>query len=84
MTYKIIYFLISNHNEYKDKLQPYTIEILDKFIEKMDDEDEFTDKEHKIKYPNFKQFKINLIKLMIYNEKVKVVNVICDKVELPK
>ena len=86
--------LVDNHvenieismDEYKNKLQPKTIEVLDKFIEKMNNDDEFTDKEHKIKYPNYKQFKINLIKLMIYNESDKrtnIVNLICDKVDLP-
>ena len=75
-------------DEYKDKLQFKTIEILDKFIEKMNDEnEEFTDKTdamHNKIYPNFKSFKVNLIKLMIYNEtgrRTNVVNVICDKIE---
>jgi hypothetical protein len=85
--------LVDNHvdniemsmDEYKDILPPKTIEVLDKFLEKIyNDEDEFTDKEHKIKYPNFKQFKINNIKLMIYNEyesRTDVVTVICDKID---
>jgi hypothetical protein len=85
--------LVDNHfenieisiDEYKDKLQPKTVEVLDKFIEKMNnDMDEFIDNQHKKSYPNFKTFKVNLIKLMIYNEtdtRTNVVNVICDKIE---
>ena len=75
-------------DEYKDKLQPKTVEVLDKFIEKMNnDVDEFIDNQHKKSYPNFKTFKVNLIKLMIYNEtdtRTNVVNVICDKIEPPE
>ena len=85
--------LVDNHienieyslEEYKNKLQPKTIELLDKFIEKMNnDDDEFIDKEHRKKYPNYKSFSINKIKMMIYNESNKnVVSVICDKHEQP-
>ena len=74
-------------DEYKHKLQPKTIEVLEKFIEKMNnDEDEFIDQEHKLSYPNFKNFNNNKIKLMIYNEsdkKSNIVNVICEKNEKP-
>lgn len=87
--------LVDNHidnieysaEEYKEKLQKKTIEILDKFIEKMNnEEDEFVDKQHKKSYPNFKSYNINQIKLMIYNmsdKKTNVVNVICSKNEIP-
>ena len=90
----IIGEMVDNHfeniemsvDEYKDKLQPKTVEVLDKFIEKMnDDMEEFTDNMHKKIYPNYKSFKINIIKLLIYNEtdsRTNVVNVICDKIEL--
>ena len=83
--------LVDNHfehieysaEEYKHKLQPRTIEILNKFIDMMNKEDQsFTDKEHKIKYPNFKQFKVNMIKVIIYNEK-RVVNVLYDEINIP-
>jgi hypothetical protein len=41
-------------DEYKHKLQPKTIEVLEKFIDKMNnEEDEFIDQEHKLSYPNF-------------------------------
>ena len=85
--------LVDNHvenieystDEYRNKLPPKTIEVLDKFLEKIYNEDtEFIDKEHKIKYPNFKQFKVNIIKLMIYNEseiRTNVVNVMYDKID---
>ena len=83
--------LVDNHfenielsvEEYKDKLNSKTIEVLDKFIDKINDEDqEFTDKEHNKKYPNYKNFKVNQIKLMIYNESENmpnIVNVICER-----
>ena len=73
-------------DEYKEKLNENTIIVLDKFIDKMNDDEEFIDKEHHKIYPNFKSYKINQIKLMIYNEsdkKTNIVNVICDKNELP-
>ena len=85
--------LVDNHienieyslEEYKDKLQPKTVEVLDKFIDKMnEDDEEFIDKEHRKTYPNYKSFNINKIKMMIYNESNKnVVSVIYDKNELP-
>jgi hypothetical protein len=84
--------LVDNHfeniefsvEEYKDKLNSKTIEVLDKFIDMINrDELEFTDKEHNTKYPNYKNFKVNQIKLMIYNEsenRPNIVNVICERV----
>ena len=86
--------LVDNHidnieystDEYKKKLDKKTIEVLDKFIDKMNDEDEFIDKEHKKSYPNFKSYNINKIKMMIYNmsdENTNVMNIICEKNELP-
>ena len=57
--------LVDNHfenieysaEEYKEKLEAKTIEVLDKFIDKMNnDREEFIDKEHKKKYQNFKNF----------------------------
>lgn len=91
--------LVDNHienieysaDEYKEKLQPKTIEVLDKFsfavIDKMNnDVDEFIDKQHKKSYPNFKSYNISQIKLMIYNmsdKKTNVVNVICGTNEVP-
>ena len=91
----ILETLVDNHienieysaDEYKEKLNDKTIEVLNKFIEKMNnEEDEFIDKQHKKSYPNFKSFNINEIKLMIYNmsdKKTNVVNVICSKNEIP-
>ena len=89
--------LVDNHfeniemsvDEYKDKLQPKTVNVLDKFIDMMNDDEEFednTDKNNTKSYTCFKNFKINLIKLMIYNESGKrtnIVNIICDKIDLP-
>ena len=85
--------LVDNHfenieysaDEYKEKLNSKTVEVLDKFIDKMNNEDEtFVDNEHAKSYPNFKSYNINKIKMMIYNESDKnIVNIICDKTELP-
>ena len=87
--------LVDNHfenieysaDEYKEKLGKNTIDVLDKFIEKMNnDDDEFIDNEHKKIYPNFRNYHINQIRMMIYNmsdNKTKVVNVICSKNEIP-
>ena len=84
--------LVDNHfenieysaDEYKEKLNSKTVEVLDKFIDKMNNEEEFVDNEHTKTYPNFKSYNINKIKMMIYNESDKnIVNIICDKTELP-
>jgi hypothetical protein len=88
--------LVDNHfenielsvEEYKDKLNSKTIDVLDKFIEKINDEDEeFTDMEHNKTYPSYKNFKVNQIKLMIYNEsenRSNIVNVICERIPKEK
>jgi hypothetical protein len=85
--------LVDNHidnieysiEEYKDKLPTKTIDVLDKFIDKINDMDEeFTDIEHNKIYPNYKKFKVNQIKLMIYNEsenRPNIVNVICERLD---
>ncbi len=91
--------LVDNHienieysaEEYKDKLPTKTIDVLDKFsfavIDKINDMDEeFTDKERNKIYSNYKKFKVNQIKLMIYNmsdKKTNVVNVICGTNKVP-
>ena len=87
--------LIDNHienieysaEEYKEKLNQKTIEVLDKFIDKINNEEDiFIDKQHEKSYPNFKSYNINKIKLMIYNlsdKKTNIVNVICSKNKIP-
>ena len=89
--------LVDNHfenielsvDEYKDKLPHKTFNVLDKFIDMMNNDVEFqdnTDNDNTKSYKCFKSFKINLIKLMIYNEtgrRMNVVNIICDKIEQP-
>ena len=84
--------LVDNHieniemsiEEYKDKLTSKTREVLDKFIDKLnDDDEEFTDKEHNKKYSSYKNFKVNQVKLMIYNEsenRPNIINLICERV----
>ena len=54
---------------YKDKLPERTIEILDKLIEKLQDDHTYMlDEENNKEFKNYKLFKINEVKLMIYNE----------------
>ena len=55
--------------DYKDKLPERTIEILDKLIEKLQDEHtSMVDEENNKEFKNYRMFKINEVKLMIYNE----------------
>jgi hypothetical protein len=55
--------------DYKDKLPERTIEILDKLIEKLqDDHTLMVDEENNKEFKNYRMFKINEVKLMIYNE----------------
>ena len=55
--------------DYKDKLPERTIEILDKLIEKLQDEHTLMiDEENNKEFKNYRMFKINEVKLMIYNE----------------
>jgi hypothetical protein len=58
-----------SYDDYKNKLPERTIEILDKLIEKIQDEHtSMIDEENNKEFKNYKQFKINEVKLMIYNE----------------
>jgi hypothetical protein len=62
---------------YKHKLPKKTANILDKLLEKLeDDESKITDENNKKEYKNFKSYKTNEIKLMIYNESRKNMEVI--------
>jgi hypothetical protein len=63
---------------YKNKLSNKTVEVINKFIDKINDDnspmiDEISNK----KFKNYKLYKINQIKVMIYNE-TKVINLIYD------
>ena len=63
--------------DYKDKLPEKTADILDKLLEKLQDEEtKITDENNNKEYKNYKSFKINEIKLMIYNETGKNTEVI--------
>ena len=63
---------------YKNKLSGKTVEIINKFIDKINDENSpMIDEENNKKFKNYKSYKINQIKLMIYNER-KVINLIYD------
>lgn len=89
--FNILNELINNHLEnielslenYRDKVPPKTLEVLDKFINKIQDEETImVDEENNKVYKNYKSYKINKIKLMIYNESgkhKKIFNVIYDK-----
>ena len=55
--------------DYKDRLPERTVEILDKLIEKLQDEHtSMIDEENNKEFKNYRLFKINEVKLMIYNE----------------
>jgi hypothetical protein len=68
--------IIENHSynietsmeEYKDKIAPKTYEVLQKFIDMMnDDKTEFYAESQNKKYDNYKEYKKDMIKLLIYN-----------------
>jgi hypothetical protein len=62
---------------YKNKLPKKTANILDKLLQKLqDDESKITDENNNKEYKNFKSYKTNEIKLMIYNESKKNTEVI--------
>ncbi len=64
-------------DDYKHKLPERTVEILDKLIEKIQDEHTvLVDEENNKEFKNYKLFKINEVKLMIYNETGKNTEVI--------
>jgi hypothetical protein len=64
---------------YSNKLEKKTVDAINKFIEKINDEETpMNDEINNKKFKNYKYYKINQIKLMIYNE-TKIFNVICDK-----
>jgi hypothetical protein len=67
---------------YREKLPPKTIEILEKLLEKIrDDNTPFVDGVNDKNYKNYKSYKINEIKLMVYNESDKnksLININCD------
>jgi hypothetical protein len=63
--------------DYKDKLPEKTAYILDKLLEKLQDEEtKTTDENNNKEYKNYRSYKINEIKLMIYNETGKNTEVI--------
>ena len=58
-----------SYDDYKDKLPERTVSILDKLIEKLEDEHtKMIDEENNKEFKNYRLFKINEVKLMIYNE----------------
>jgi hypothetical protein len=67
---------------YREKLPSKTVEILEKLLEKIrDDNTPFVDGVNEKNYKNYKSYKINEIKLMVYNESDKnksLININCD------
>ncbi len=58
-----------SYDDYKNKLPEKTVSILDKLIEKIqDDHTAMIDEENNKEFKSYKLFKINEVKLMIYNE----------------
>lgn len=58
-----------SYDDYKNRLPEKTVGILDKLIEKIQDEHTaMIDEENNKEFKNYKMFKINEVKLMIYNE----------------
>lgn len=58
-----------SYDDYKNKLPEKTVIILDKLIEKIQDEHTIMiDEENNKEFKNYKLFKMNEVKLMIYNE----------------
>jgi hypothetical protein len=61
----------------KNKLDEKTKECIEKFINKINnDESKYTDYDGK-EHSNYKQYKINEIKMLLFNNKDKIVNDIC-------
>lgn len=62
------YNIETSMEEYKDKIAPKTYEVLQKFIDMMnDDKTEFYAESQNKKYDNYKEYKKDMIKLLIYN-----------------
>jgi hypothetical protein len=64
-----VYNIEVSLENYKHKLSEKSAKVLEKLIEKINDEQtKINDYNHEKEYKNFKAFKINEIKLLIYNE----------------
>jgi hypothetical protein len=69
MDIEAIYDELSTANKIDDK----TKEIIQTFLDKIGDEDlKFTDNENNIIYPNYKDYKINQIKILLYNNQDRI------------
>jgi len=56
-----------------NKIDNYTKDLIQKFLDKIQNEDQlFTDHNENITYPNYKTFKINDIKILLYNNQDKI------------
>ena len=51
-----------------------TKELIQKFLDKMENEEPFLDEIDTIEYPNFKSYKMNKIKILLYNNRDRITN----------
>ena len=56
-----------------NKIGEYTKDKIKEFLVKINQEDKpFTDENEEVKYPNYKDYKINKIKILLYNNQNKI------------
>jgi hypothetical protein len=55
-----------------NKIDKKTKELIQKFLDKMGDEEPFIDEIETVEYPNFKSYKMNKIKILLYNNHDKI------------
>ena len=58
-------------NKHKKKLKPETVTCVENFIQKLNDTEEFVDQNNKKTYENYKAYKMNALKMIIYNNSNK-------------
>ena len=68
MDIEAIYDELSSAN----KIDVKTKEVIQKFLTKMDNEEPYMDTDETIVYPNFKSYKMNNIKIFLYNNQDKI------------
>ena len=90
---EILKELIDNHydniyvkfEDYKKRLNPNTVKAIEQFIQEMNDENiQVKDEKSNRIFKNYRYYKINEIKLLIYNQKdnkipTNVINLVCEE-----
>ena len=77
--------IIMKFEDYKKKLNPNTVKAIEQFIQEMNDENiQITDEKANKIFKNYRYYKINEIKLLIYNQKdnkipTNVINLVCEE-----